>query len=61
MNDRLLVALRVLTCLQEHTDPIQSDIKKLKGWVGTNNRSTDAEQVAFLVLARELDRREEGP
>jgi hypothetical protein len=60
MKDRMLVALRVLTCIQEHTDPIQSDIKKLKGWISAENRFADSEEVALVVLSLELDRRKKA-
>ena len=60
MKGRMLVALRVLTCIQEHTDPIRSDIKKLKGWIGAETQAADSEEVALIVLSLELDRRKKA-
>lgn len=60
MKGRMLVALRVLTCIQEQTDPIRSDIKKLKGWIDGENGAADSEEIALSVLSLELDRRKKA-
>ena len=55
----MFVALRVLTCVLEQTDPIRSDIKKLKSWIAAENGAADSE-IALSVLSLELDRRKKA-
>ena len=33
MKESLAVSLRILTCVENHTDPVQLDIKTLQSWV----------------------------
>jgi hypothetical protein len=57
MKERVVVALRVLTAIQEHGVPIQSDIESLLSWVDSLDRNADPDELACMVITAELQRR----
>jgi hypothetical protein len=56
MEDRMSVALRVLTFNHDHTNPLQSDIESLQCWVGAESRSADHDELARIIIGEEIER-----
>lgn len=42
MKESLAVALRILTCVENHTDPAQLDIKALQSWLDPGDNGVSA-------------------
>jgi hypothetical protein len=59
MEDRIDVAWRVLTCIQNHTEPVEADVERLRSWVDPQDRAADDDDLAYLVIATEVQRGEE--
>ena len=57
MREKMDVALRILTAVHEHTDPIRSDIESLQKWVGPLDRAATPDELACIVILAELERR----
>jgi hypothetical protein len=53
--NKMVVALRVLTFLQEHTNPIQADIENLRDWVSPEQRDADSDELACIVINAEIE------
>lgn len=56
MNEKIVVAVRVLTSFHNHTDPVQSDIENLRSWVRSLDRSADPDELACIVIIAETQR-----
>ena len=56
MNDRMTVAIRVLTSIQDHKDPSPSDIALLRGWVSSRDQGEDADVLACIIIDQEVKR-----
>jgi hypothetical protein len=57
MNERVAVALRVLTSIQNHTHPVSADIKLLQSWVDREERDARYDELACIVIGEEIQRR----
>ena len=57
MNEKMAVALRVLTFVETHTDPVQLDIATLQSWVDPGDRSADPDELACIVIMAEVQRK----
>lgn len=57
MYDRMSVALRVLTFVEDHTNPLQADIESLRGWVDIGDCSADPDELACMVINAEIQHR----
>jgi hypothetical protein len=56
MKDKMAVALRVLTFIETHTNPIQSDVETLQRWVDQSDRNADPDELACIVIMAEVQR-----
>jgi hypothetical protein len=57
MTDRITVALRVLTSIQNHTHPVSADIRLLQSWVEPEHKQARYDELACLVIGEEVQRR----
>ena len=57
MRERMAVAGRVLTSIQNHRRPDRSDIESLRSWIDPQYRAADYDELACLVIMAELQRR----
>jgi len=56
MNQKLDVALRVMTAIRERTNPLRSDLKSLQTWTDSTNRNASSYDLACMVISAELQR-----
>jgi hypothetical protein len=56
MTDKIAVALRVLSSIQNHTHPVAGDIERLQNWVAPEQRETRYDELACIVIADEAQR-----
>jgi hypothetical protein len=59
MEEKMVVALRVLVCIQDHRAPDYKDLLKLKSWVGSSERNTDPDELACMVINAEIKHKRE--
>jgi hypothetical protein len=57
MIDKIVVALRVLTSMQNHTHPVSADVKLLQSWVDPVDRGARYDELACIVIGEEVQRR----
>jgi hypothetical protein len=60
LKDKMAVALRVLTCIEKHTNPFPSDVVTLQSWVDPRDRIADPDELACIVIMAALQRRKEA-
>jgi len=53
-NDRLMVALRVLRCIQKQQTPARVDIERLENWVSQDDHSAEVKELAYIVIRAEI-------
>ena len=53
-TDKMAVALRVINAITRNRPPAPDDILALKAWVGPDDRFLAGEDLARLVMNREL-------
>jgi hypothetical protein len=58
MKEKIEVAWRVLTCTQNHTDPVEADVESLRSWVDPLDRAADNDDLAYIVIAAEVEHRD---
>ena len=58
MNDSIVVALRVLSCIQKQQAPTRPDIEHLQGLVSESYRCADADELACIVIRAELRKKQ---
>jgi hypothetical protein len=56
MEERIAIALRVATCVQEHHVPARTDLESLQSWVDPSDRQRDPIEQACIVIIAELHR-----
>jgi len=56
MNDRMTVALRVLTSIQDQKDPSPWDVALLRGWVSSRDQGEAADVLACIIIDQEVKR-----
>ncbi len=54
MNERLMVAVRALSCINEHSRPDAQDIASLRGWVDLRDSGADDDELARIVIDAEI-------
>ena len=57
MNDSIVVALRVLSCIRKQQTPARADIERLQSCVGQEDRCADADELACIVIRAEIQPR----
>ena len=59
MKERIAIAERVLTSMQNLQVPSQADLAALQSWVEPKKADADPDELACIVINTELQRRKE--
>ena len=59
MDERMRVALRVLTAVLNHQRPDATEVLLLRTWVAEEHRNEEPDQLARLIISAEIQRRRE--
>ena len=59
MTEKMIVALRVLACIQDYRAPDYADVQKLHSWLGWSERDTAPDELACMVINAEIKRKQE--
>jgi hypothetical protein len=57
MQNKIVVAVRVLNAIHNRTCPVYSDLECLQSWISEGDREADADEMAYIVISAELELR----
>ena len=58
--ERTAVALRVMTAIHERTDPVKSDIERLRRWVDPEHCAAAPMDLVYQIILAELRKYSSG-